>query len=615
MAGYGSRHDDPDDTKGHLSGPSRENADIIVPILQGYAQEAEEARRGGMNPRDAKWEENLHLYWNRVDHSRKAEWQARETMPEVPAFVDRLAAALKEALVTGPEGFYTVVDPADSEGDMTPSIKRMTDAWLSTCGRNQTGTCLGFPAVFEEQCKMGALMGACSTTTWKEDVKYGRVSIDTVDPRTVWLDPTHRNLYRRRRVELDKHELMAMALQHDRKGKPIFNVGEIAKMVSHIEYQDHLYREQMTGHSSQQSSTRQPITMDEWIATVVDNTGKVVAKDALMVVGNNQFLIRGPEPNPYWHGTDWLVFSPLVVAPLSVYGRTYMEDFGSVANTFNKLTNLLLDAVYMSSMKAFAIVPEMLVNPGQLAGGITPNKLFQLQEGVEPKQFMASIDLGQLPPESLQMWQQIKNELREAADMNEVGLGQFAPKSRTSATEIQGAEASSSAVIRSLAQTLETRYLQPTLDLVWKTGLQHVKTNDLAMRSACGPEMFDALMKRRRELIARPITFQARGISTLIQKQKMLRALLQLMQYLAQRPEMLAAFMEQIDMSKFLKLLFDLSDVDVSKVTISEREKTIRQAMQAMNQGAQQNGAAGMQPGGQASAEMGEVAQQMGVAR
>jgi hypothetical protein len=122
-------------------------------------------------------------------------------------------------------------------------------------------------------------------------------------------------------------------------------------------------------------------------------------------------------------------------------------------------------------------------------------------------------------------------------------------------------------------------------------------------------------MKRRRELIARPITFQARGISTLIQKQKMLRALLQLMQYLAQRPEMLAAFMEQIDMSKFLKLLFDLSDVDVSKVTISEREKTIRQAMQAMNQGAQQNGAAGMQPGGQASAEMGEVAQQMGVAR
>lgn len=612
-----ARYDDPYDTRGHLSGPSRENSDRIVPILQGYAQEAEEARRGGMNPRDQKWEDNLHLYWNRIDHSRKAEWQARETLPEVPAFVDRLAAALKEALITGPTGFYTVSDPADSEGDITPAIKRMTDVWLSMCGRNQTGTCLGFPAVFEEQAKLGALMATCSTTTWKEDVKYGRVSIETVDPRTVWLDPTNRNLYRRRRVELDKHELMSMALQHDRRGRPIFNLDEIAKMVSHIEYQDQINREQAAGHSVQQSSTRQPITMDEWIATVVDGSGKVLAKDALMVVGNGQFLIRGPEPNPYWHGKDWLVFSPLVVAPLSVYGRTYMEDFGSVAGTFNKLTNLLLDAVYMSSMKAFACVPEMLVNPGQIAGGITPNKLFHLQEGVEPKQFFASIDLGTLPPESLQMWQQIKNELREAADMNEVGLGQFAPKARTSATEISGAQESSSAVIRSLAQTLENRYLNPTLDLVWQTGLQHVRPSDGQMRAACGPELFDALMKRRKELISRPITFQARGISTLIQKNKMLRSLLQLMQYLAQRPELLAAFMQQVDMNKFLKLLFDLSDVDVSKVTISERERTIRQAMETMQAGAARVGAqpgGPMQPTPQARTEINDVAQTLGVA-
>src|SRR5688572_28967377 len=150
MAGAYDRRD-PDDTRGHLTGPSIENSDRIVPILQGYAQEAEEARRGGMNPRDAKWEENVHLYWNRIDHSRKAEWQARESLPEVPGFVDRLAAALKEALVTGPTGFYTVTDPADSEGDLTHAIKRMTDVWLSMCGRNQTGTCLGFPSVFEEQ--------------------------------------------------------------------------------------------------------------------------------------------------------------------------------------------------------------------------------------------------------------------------------------------------------------------------------------------------------------------------------------------------------------------------------------------------------------------------------
>ena len=181
-----------------LVGPSSENERKIVPILNSYLQEARDARMGGLNPRDAKWEENLDLYWNRYNFANKAAWQAAETLPEVPSFVDRFAAALKEALITGPTGFYTVDDPADAEGDMTDAIKRMTDVWLSMCGRNQTGTCLGFPSVFEEQVKLGALMACSGVVTWKDDTKYGRVAIETVDPRFVWLDPTYRNLYRNR---------------------------------------------------------------------------------------------------------------------------------------------------------------------------------------------------------------------------------------------------------------------------------------------------------------------------------------------------------------------------------------------------------------------------------
>src|SRR5690242_7401989 len=60
----------------------------IVNILTTYKEEAKNARLGGMNPRDAKWEENLNLYWNRYDFSQKADWQSKEIMPEVPAYVD-----------------------------------------------------------------------------------------------------------------------------------------------------------------------------------------------------------------------------------------------------------------------------------------------------------------------------------------------------------------------------------------------------------------------------------------------------------------------------------------------------------------------------------------------
>ena len=129
----------------------------IVNTLEGYLHEAKENRKSGENPRDEQWRKNLDQYWNRHDFSQKADWQAKETMPEVPAFVDRFAAAMKEALIASPEGFYTVNDPADKEHDLSDAIKRMTDVWLTTVGRNQNGAIIGFPAMFEEQMKLAAL--------------------------------------------------------------------------------------------------------------------------------------------------------------------------------------------------------------------------------------------------------------------------------------------------------------------------------------------------------------------------------------------------------------------------------------------------------------------------
>ena len=138
----------------------------IIKALERYRIEAEQNRASGLNPRDAKWSENLDLYWGRHDFSHKADWQAKVVMPEVPAFVDRFAAAMKEALVANYDHFYTVVDPADENGEMANTVKRVTDMWLSTCGRSQNGQPLPFPAVFEEQIKMGAITACCGTVLW-----------------------------------------------------------------------------------------------------------------------------------------------------------------------------------------------------------------------------------------------------------------------------------------------------------------------------------------------------------------------------------------------------------------------------------------------------------------
>ncbi|MCR4282355.1 MAG: hypothetical protein NUV72_04945, partial [Bauldia sp.] len=546
--------------------PSPEAQQEIVTALEGYRREADDARKGGLNPRDDKWKENLDLYWNRYDFSKKAPWQAREVMPEVPTFVDRFAAAMKEALVSSPESFYTVIDPADKAGDLALAIKRILDVWLSRVGRNQNGTILSFPAVFEEQVKMGALMACSSVVCWKNDVPDGRVAVEAVDPRFIWLDHTYRNLYRIRQIEMDRHELISMVDAKDGKGKPLFNLEAIAQLTRSLTETDQVQNEERTGSGTQITSARIPIILDEYYATVLKPDGTVLYDKALCVVANRRFLVRGPEVNPYWHGNDWLTFAPLVTVPLSVYGRSYMEDFGAVAKTFVELTNMILDAVHTSALRAFAVVPGMLLNPGQINEGITPNKLFLLDEGFKADDFAKALDLGTWPAEAVQVWTSIKNELREAASINEIGLGQFAPKGRTSATEIASTQESSSGIIRSVAETIETRWLDPTLDLVWKTGLQHMRSNDALIKSAAGDEMFAAIYSQRKELVKRPITLQARGISQLIQKSRTLRTVIQVIQIIGSNPLLLQEFLKVADMGKLVALILQLSDIDISKL-------------------------------------------------
>lgn len=587
----------------------------MVMALQGYWNESDNNRKSGLNPREDKWRENLNLYWNRYDFSKKAQWQSRQTMPEVPAFVDRFAAAMKEALVAMPEGFYNVIDPADEEADLAEAVQAALDVMLTKVGRTSSGQIIPFSAVFEEQCKLGALTAMSASVTWKNDIPGGRVSLDTVDPRQVWLDHTGRNMYRIRRIEIDRHELYEMIKQKDKRGNPIWKLDNMESLINSLTLYDMVYKAEMAGHGVYTSSPRAPITLDEYIATVVDNQGNVIANRSLCVVANQKFLLRGPEKNPFWHGQDWLVYTPLLPTPLSVYGRTYMEDFGSIATVFTELTNLLLDAAFASSLNAWAMVPGALLNPNQVASGVTPNKVFLLEDGVDPRSFATKLELGTLSNEGIQMWQMLKNELTEASGTNEIGLGQFAPKSRTSATEINATQQSSSSIIRSVAQTVETRWLDPALDLIWKTGLQHAKATDKTMKAAVGEDMWGALYTGRKELIERPFTFQARGISNTLYRANQFKSLMTIMQVIGANPSLTQAFFQEYPLPKLIDKLIELSGVDIRKMKASEREQAITNATGQLNQAqqnAQQQAPKRPQPGSQAKPQMQSLAQSLG---
>ena len=149
------------------------------------------------------------------------------------------------------------------------------------------------------------------------------------------------------------------------------------------------------------------------------------------------------------------------------------------------------------------------------------------------------------------------------------------PKGRTSAEEIREVKQSSSALVRSIASTVEQWYLNPTLDLVWKTGFQHVQSGDEAIREAMGADMFRSLLKRRKELIGRPTTFQARGLSSLLARSVKLRSLLTALQVIGGNDLLMKEFLKEISLPKLVKTLLELFDVDTRSIQASEREKLI----------------------------------------
>ena len=558
------------------SQPGTLEPDRIAALVLTLRKEAEDGRSGGPSNRDSEWSQAIDLYWNRYDFSGKAKWQSKQVTPEVPVFVDRWAAAMKMSLVRAGE-FYTVTVEGDTEKDLSEGITKLMEVALRRVGRNATGQRIKYSAVFEEQMKYGALMMAVGVVTWQPEAKGpGYVAVGAVDPRTTWFDPTGRGLYRFRRLEMDKHSLLALAKSANKgKSKP-FKVAEIEKLTATIDEKMRVEREKAGGTGQQTSSGRVPIIVDEFYGDLIDDDGTVIATNSLIMLANDLFVIRGPEDNPFWHGQDWLVATPLVPMGLSPYGRSYAETWIKLAITFNELTNLILDAVRTTAMKAFGIRPDLLQNPSEAAEGLSPNKTFLLAEDADIDKFLKAIDLGRMPAEVVQVWQAVKKELQEGAHLNEIMLGQLAPKGRTSVGEIERATEGGTAFLQSVVETVETRFLAPTLDLVWRTQLQHLSKDDTELRQALGASFFDMLLKRKREFAESRVLFEVRGLSGIIERTERLSRMISFLQLTAQNEQLMGELFKVLPPAALLREMLELYGIQLGDLTGGGRESILQ---------------------------------------
>jgi hypothetical protein len=338
----------------------------------------------------------------------------------------------------------------------------------------------------------------------------------------------------------------------------------------------------------------------EYLCDIVDEDGVTWKRNQLVVLLNGRTVIRGPEDNPFWHQRDWIVYHPLLEQPLgAVDGRTYVENFRHLAQTFENTTNMILDAVRMNSMNAFAGNPELLDDPNDLSEGVYPNMWINMSEDAPPgAQPFWSIPLGRhLGPESFNVWQAIRGEMQEAGAQSDLSLGQM-PSGETTATEATLSNQGQNALTNAISEDIEDGFLTPLLLLAFYTGLQHLDEN-------AHPEIWHGLteeqrvmlMEKREEFRERRFSFEAKGISSMLERSQRSRAMLGFLNVIGGNPLLAQAFQKENSLGQLVNVLMEDFNVDTNRLKKTPQEMEQDAVQQATAQAQGQMGPPGEGPG------------------
>ncbi len=546
----------------------------LLLLMQSYYTEASDARKSGINAREYEWRENWNAYWGRNASQDKAEWQADEQMPEVANFVDRHSASMRMALLSQPE-WFDIHDPTDPSRERDRMMREFVKLHLDHCTTNASGQRIGFDATFSSSVKSGAMTVLAASVTY--DPVSGFVNIDPVNPFELFYDPTGRGMYRIRRTPIDFHQLELMKKEKDSKGKPLYFNKAIESLQHHIDSEAQKDREAISGGSEagEGASRRKPVELDEYLCTIIDRDGGLIAQNQLVVVANQREIIRGPENNPNWHGKDWIVMTPTIDVPFSLWGRSYVEVFRQLAATFTEVTNLILDGMFASSIGAHMIWPDALADMTEIAGGIYPGLAVQADpDWPAGKPFVEKIEMGGVTAEGMAVWQALKSELREGASANELSLGQVPPKGDITAREISGSERGSDTLSLGLAKDIDTKFLAPILELTLMTGLQHFNPDaNPVLADELGPEMTAMLAENKRNFADKRYRFVAKGITAAMDRGRRLQGLTNFLQIIGQSEVLAAEFAKNKSIPKLLDQLLIHFDIEASTLEKSDQEK------------------------------------------
>ncbi len=565
----------------------------IIDTVKLYVDESTEAKRF----REVKTENNWDAFHGIQDYSHKQVGQSMEFIPKVSTALEQFVSFFKQALISHGR-YFDLEDLGDPDEIITSeTIMRLMDHSLREAH---------FVTKFVDGLK-GAALG--STITMKvhggfEDVsrfftsedengdgtrlkkstkRRWKLFLDLIRPQDFFPDPRQEGLYAIHRINIDFHRLV---------DNPDYDqaVIDVLDREFHEQLDENTAAKERGESMKHKIDMRRNVVLWECWGHILGKDGRIVERNVVTTIANRKHLIRPPQPNPRIDGKLPFVSQPILRVPWSAFGRALMDDPADLNMTLNELLNLIIDGAMGEAWGVKQAHPDLMENPELWAEGIPYGSTIEAKPGVDPSnQVVQMLTVGKLPQAIMAVFHLIDKEFQSASMVPDLKIGQL-PERQVKATEIVEVSQALTGTFEGIAQDLESEWMEPMLDLVWMSIVQHVG-DFLApeLVNVLGQEQALVLQAMTREeriaVLGMRGRFRVHGLSSILSRVKDFTKLVTLIQTVGQTPILTKKFMEKFDMGEFLEEIVTALNINPEKIRhkegdgqVSEEDLRILQA-------------------------------------
>ena len=414
----------------------------------------------------------------------------------------------------------------------------------------------------------------------QRDVSQWHLVIDLIDPEDYYPDPSGAGMYEIQRAERDLSEIRKMAQPGPNGEAPIYDPDVVDELeASSAQQWDDERRRALRGESAPDDLKWRPrVTLDEYWGSITDEHGEVRHENIVCVVANDKWLIRPPEPNPFWHGQSPFVVAPLMRVPFSVWHKALFDAAVGLNLSMNELYSLMLDGGLASVWGTRTVRPGMLEDPRQITNGVPQGATLVIKdEAPGGMKVFEQVAQGTVPQEAMAMFQMASNEFLGATLLSDVQRGQMPPKDTTATATAQAVQASAT-FFDGVVRDLEDKLIEPVLWKGWCVLLQNaddVRAADVA--SAIGPDQAFRLARmtpaQRYATMAQGARFKVTGVSAVANKQQLFQKVNALLNTVNGSPLLQQAFYRTYSAEKVVTLMIRSLNIDPRTIELDDEEK------------------------------------------